>query len=276
MPWRAELRLDYRLDHGRSLARHRHRGPLRILQSLHPEGAAVCHNVLVHPPGGLVGGDVLDLHVTVGPGAHGLVTTPGATRFYRSEGATAVQRTRVTLADASRFEWLPLAAICSSGCNAENHLELKAASGAQLLGWDLVALGLPGSGQPFAAGSYLQRIEVPGVWLERGRIDAADRRLMDGALGLAGQRCFGSLFFVAGQALERQRRAALLDVARAVIDAHPLLDTAGATSPASQLVVVRVLAPLVEPAFDLLRRIRAAWRAEAWGLPATEPRGWSL
>ncbi len=277
MPWHAKLQLDYRADDdGRSLARHRHAGPLRILQSLYPEGAAVCHNVLVHPPSGVVAGDLLDVGISVGPGAHGLVTTPGATRFYRSDGASAIQQTRIALAEGARFEWLPLASICSSGCIAENHLKIEAAPGAELIGWDSVALGLPGASQPFLAGSYLQRIEVPGVWLERGRIDAADERLMNGALGLAGHRCLASIFLVAGAALARDRRAALLDAARAVIDAHPLVATAGATSPTAQLVVVRMLAPLVEPAFDLLRRIRAAWRAEAWGMAATEPRGWSL
>lgn len=276
MAWHAKLQLDLRASQGRSLARHRHVGPLRILQSLYPEGGQVCHNVLVHPPGGVVGGDVLDVRVSVGPGAHGLVTTPGATRFYRSDGLPAISRAHLTLAGPSRFEWLPLASICSSGCLAENHLELEAAPGAELIGWDLVALGLPGSGQPFVAGSYLQRIEMPGVWLERGRIDAADGRLMDGALGLAGYRCVASVFFIAGSALARQRRAALLDAARAVIDAHPLAATAGATSPTAQFVVVRVLAPLIEPAFDLLRRIRAAWRHESWRLPAIEPRGWSM
>ena len=60
MTWRAELSLDYSAAGGRTVARHRHQGPLRVLQSLYPEGDGICQNVLVHPPGGLVGGDVLD------------------------------------------------------------------------------------------------------------------------------------------------------------------------------------------------------------------------
>ena len=67
MPWHASLQLDYALEQGRSVARHQHSGPLRILQSLYPEGDAVCHNVLVHPPGGLVGGDTLELDIHVEP-----------------------------------------------------------------------------------------------------------------------------------------------------------------------------------------------------------------
>ena len=97
MPWHARLQLDYALEGARTVARFAHHGPLRILQSLYPEGGAVCHNVLVHPPGGLVGGDTLDITATVAAGAHGLVTTPGATRFYRSTGPLALQRTRLTL-----------------------------------------------------------------------------------------------------------------------------------------------------------------------------------
>ena len=116
MTWHAQLDLDYALEDGSTVARHVHTGPLRILQSLYPEGDAICHNVLVHPPGGLVGGDTLDLNISAATGAHGLVTTPGATRFYRSDGELAVQRTTVKLASKARMEWLPLEAIAYSGC----------------------------------------------------------------------------------------------------------------------------------------------------------------
>ncbi len=275
MSWHANLQLDYSQQAERTVAHFRHNGPLRILQSLYPEGDAVCHNVLVHPPGGLVGGDTLDIAVTASGASHGLITTPGATRFYRSGGEPALQRTRITLADRARLEWLPLEAICYSHCLAENHLTLNLAPQAEFMGWDLTALGLPEARQPFEAGSFLQHIEVPGLWLERGRIRADDAVLMDGPLGLAGQRCLASLFFVAGRPLERGRRQQALELAREVIAAHALRATAGATSPDGQVIVVRVLAPLVEPAMDLLRRVRGQWRRHFWQLPANTPRIWS-
>ena len=276
MPWHASLQLDYTLEGTRTVARHAHNGPLRILQSLYPEGDAVCHNVLVHPPGGLVGGDTLDITATVGPGAHGLVTTPGATRFYRSTGERALQRTHLTLAEGARLEWLPLEALCYNACNAENHLTLNLAPGAECMGWDVTALGLPHAGQPFETGRFVQHIEAPGRWLERGVIDAADHRLLESPLGLAGQRCMASLFFVVGTPLERARRDTALDAARAVMDAHALKATAGATSPNGQVVVVRALAPQVEPAMQLLQQVRAAWRAALWQLCAEPPRIWSM
>ncbi len=275
MSWNARLQLDYGLEAARTVVRHAHNGPLRVLQSLYPEGDAVCHNVLVHPPGGLVGGDLLDIAVTAGGTCHGLITTPGATRFYRSGGEPALQRTHITLTGQARLEWLPLEAIGYNRCLAENHLTLNLAEQAEFVGWDVTALGLPHANQPFEAGSFLQHIEVPGVWLERARLQGDDQRMMNGPLGLAGQRCLASIFFVTGSQLERARRARALELARELIAAHALHPTAGATSPHGQIIVVRVLAPVVEPAMELLRQIRASWRQHFWRLPAVDPRIWS-
>ncbi|MGJ7610230.1 MULTISPECIES: urease accessory protein UreD [unclassified Variovorax] len=275
MPWHARLHLAYQKESARTVARFRHDGPLRILQSLYPEGDTVCHNVLVHPPGGLVGGDTLDIDIEAADGSHGLITTPGASRFYRSEGELALQRTRIRLAAGARLEWLPLEAICYSGCQAENRLSIEVAPGAELLGWDVTALGLPNANQPFERGTYLQHIEVPGVWLERGRIDAADHRLLQSPIGLGGHRCMASLFFVAGTPLARARRDALLAQARTLLEASPLFDSAGATSPHGEIVVLRVLAPVVEPAMHLLRQVWQAWRSELWQLGAATPRIWA-
>lgn len=275
MPWHAHLQLDYRREGARTVVRHAHNGPLRILKSLYPEGDAICHNVLVHPPGGLVGGDTLDITVHARQNSHALITTPGASRFYRSDGLPALQQTHLRVEDGARLEWLPLEAICYSACLAENRLTMALAPGAELMGWDVTALGLPLANLPFTAGHFRQHIEVPGVWLERGNIDASDARLMDSPAGLAGQRCMASLFFVSGSKMARDRREAGLELARQVIASHALSATAGATCPNDQVMVVRVLAPLVEPASDLLRRVWQLWRQHFWQLPASVPRIWS-
>ncbi|MFI4927350.1 MAG: urease accessory protein UreD [Burkholderiales bacterium] len=276
MSWHARLSLHYTREGERSVARFRHDGPLRILQSLWPEGDGVCHNVLVHPPGGLVAGDTLQVEVRAGAGSHGLVTTPGASRFYRSEGAAAVQDVRIHVESGARLEWLPLEALYYSGCLAENRLRMQVDPGAELIGWDVAALGLPQARQPFVRGSVLQHVELQDAWLERGRIAAEDARLLDGPLGLAGHRCLASLFFASGDAIPRDRRDALLDAARVAIEGHPLAVSAGATAPGARVVVVRVLAPLVEPALQLLRAVRRAWRPLAWQLRPDEPRGWTI
>ncbi len=276
MAWHAQLQLDYTLEAGRTVARHVHSGPLRILQSLYPEGDEICHNVLVHPPGGLVGGDTLEIRVHAQAGSHALITTPGASRFYRSDGLTALQKTHLRVEDGARLEWLPLEAICYSACLAENRLTMELAPGAELMGWDVTAMGLPLANLPFVAGHFRQHIEVPGVWLERGAIDASDSRLLDSPAGMAGHKCLASFFFVAGQPITRERRERALDSARAVIAQHTLAATAGATSPHPQVLVVRVLAPVVEPAMALLRTLRNTWRQELWAKSASSPRIWSM
>jgi len=274
MAWRGSLAIDYRLRDERTIAHDRHDGPLRVLRALHPEGG-VCHSVLVHPPGGVVGGDELAIELTLGEGAHALVTTPGATRFYRSAGATATQTLLAVAAAASRLEWLPLETIAYSGCMASNALRFELAPGAEMIGWDITALGLPESERPFEAGRFTQSIELPGRWLERGSIAASDDRLLDSPLGWAGRRVLATMWFASGDSLDPARSDALLDAARAAAAAHSLATTTGATSPQQGVIVVRALAARVEPAMELLQRIWRAWRPLAWGVAATPPRVWS-
>lgn len=275
MTWHATLDLHYTRRKQRTVAHFLHHGPLRVLQSLYPEGDAVCHNVLVHPPGGLVGGDTLDIRIDVQENAHGLITTPGATRFYKSAAEPAVQTVHAQLESGARLEWLPLEALAYNQCRAVNKAVFEVAPGAELMGWDITALGLPAADQPFVQGTFAQHIEIPGIWREQGHIDAADLRLMNGPLGLAGNRCMATLFFVAGQPIARERREQALDVLRFVIDRHALRTTSGATSPHPQVLVVRVLAPMVEPALDLLKILRAQWRYTLWSKEPTTPRVWN-
>jgi urease accessory protein len=166
-------------------------------------------------------------------------------------------------------------ALYYSGCLAENRLRMSLAPGAELMGWDITALGLPQAEQPFVQGQLLQHIEVPGLWLERARIRAEDHGLMDHPLALAGHRCLGTLFMVSGQPMERARRERILEAAREVLAGHGLDASAGVTAVNEQVLVLRVLAPLVEPAMGLLRAVWQAWRLQAWQLAAPAPRIWS-
>ncbi|WP_395701168.1 urease accessory protein UreD [Aquabacterium sp.] len=274
MGWQGHLDLHYRRDGERTIALDRHHGPLRVLQRLYPEGPAVCHHVLVHPPGGIVGGDELRIDVRLDPGTQALITTPGATRFYRSAGDLALQQATLQLAEGARLEWLPLETIAYRGCEAENRVRCELAPGAQMIGWDLLALGLPAAGQAFDHGRFQQQLALPGVWLERGRIDGQDTLLLDSPLGLAGHRVLGSLWLAGGAALGRVLAEALVDAARALIDAHPLAAQAGVTPLHERAVVLRVLADRVEPAMQLLQSVWAAWRPLAWGQAPVPPRVW--
>jgi len=276
MAWRADLKLDYTLESQRTVVRYLHQGPLRILQSLYPEGDQICHNVLVHPPGGLVGGDTLDIQVTVAEGAHGLVSTPGATRFYKSGGHPALQKVVAHLADNAKLEWLPLEAIAYNDCEATNRAIFNLAPSAELITWDVTALGLPSSDMAFTQGHFQQHLEIPGVWLERGNIRGEDTRWLNSPLGLAGSKCLASLVFASGSAIDSDRTTQALEAAREVIESHPLRLQAGITCAHPQVIVLRVMSPLVEPTMDLLKKVWAVWRHTLWALPSTPPRIWSV
>ncbi|WP_408599092.1 urease accessory protein UreD [Limnohabitans sp.] len=276
MGWHAKLSLAYATSGPRTVVRFQHQGPLRVLQSLYPEGEGVCHNVLVHPPGGLVGGDTLDIQVQLDDHSHGLITTPGATRFYRSEQGLATQKVHAQLGPHTRLEWLPLETIAYNGCFGLNQATFDMAPSAELMAWDITALGLPNANMPFEQGQLQQHLEIQGVWLERGLIDAQDLRLLNGPLGLAGQRCMATLVFACGTDLNRERRELALSMAREALgDAVPGVQ-AGVTSPHPRVVVLRTLSPLVEPAQQLLRAVWAAWRKSLWQMGDTPPRIWAM
>lgn len=282
MGWHASLTLDYRHDplHGRSTARSAHQGPLRVLKALYPEGEAICHHVLVHPPAGLVGGDRLEVQARLGPGSHALLTTPGATRWYRSLGEDATQQLRLQVEEGARLEWLPLETLVYDGARAVNDLAITLAPGASMIGWDLLALGLPAADAPFTRGHFDQRIALDGLWLEHGRLDAADRLLLDSPLGLAGRRALATVWLAWGSAPDEARVARALDAARALLEPDGALGEtaaavfAGVTRAQPRLLVLRALGDRIEPLFALLRAVRGAWRQAAWDLPAVEPRVW--
>ena len=278
MAWLVQLDLHYRRDPAdprqRTIAHDRHDGPLRVLQALYPEGDSICHHVLVHPPGGVVGGDVLNIAARVDSGAHALITTPGATRFYRSAGDSASQTLKADVANGARLEWLPLESIAHSGCIAENRMQFNLQDGGEMMGWDVLALGLPASNLAFERGSFTQCIEFPSRWLDRGVMNANDVRLLDSAVGWAGHRVMGSMWFAVGGNLAEARRDDLIDSARGVIEGNTLRTTAGLTSAHEGIIVLRALAHRVEPLMQLMTAVWAEWRRIAWQLDAPPPRVW--
>ena len=278
MAWHGTLDLHYRVSSSGGVARcvvaDRHDGPLRVLAALYPEGPGVCQSVIVHPPGGVAGGDNLTMNIALAEGSHAMITTPGATRFYRSAGEPALQSVAAQVADGARLEWLPLETLVYSAALAGNHSVFTLAPGAEMIGREVVCLGLPASGQAFEQGHFTQHLELPGVWLERGHIDAQDRRLLDSPLGLAGKRVMATQWFAAGDKLSPARRSALLDAAREVSADDEGRVVHGSSSAHEQVLVLRALADRVEPATALLNRVWARWRELAWGLKAEAPRLW--
>jgi urease accessory protein len=193
--WRAELELGFTRGDGRTVLSHRrHLGPLRVQRPFYPEGK-VCHVYVVHPPGGVVGGDRLELRVDCGEGAHALLTTPAAGKFYRSGERPQRQQVRLDLHAAS-LEWLPQETIYYPGATVRQQLLLRLDGASRFFGWEVGCLGLPARAEPFAAGTVTQGFElhVDGrpLLLDRLRLDAAAGTL-DAPWGLGGHTVLGTL-----------------------------------------------------------------------------------
>jgi urease accessory protein len=193
--WKAQLALGFEAANGRSvLARRASDGPLVVQKPLYPEGPQVCHAIVVHPPGGIAGGDQLSLSVETESNAKALLTTPGAGKWYRSGGPWARQQLSFDVRGA--LEWLPRETIVFDGALAELACEVRLAAEARYIGWEIVCLGRTGSGERFSKGKLrlgttIIRDEKP-LWLERGEIEGSGA-LMRSPVGLAGCTVFGTL-----------------------------------------------------------------------------------
>ena len=253
--WAATLELAFeRRAHATVLAHVRHRGPLTVQRPLYPEGPDTCHAVVVHPPGGVAGGDTLDLEVDVRERAHAVITMPGAAKFYPSHGRRARQLVALRVGEGAIVEWLPPETIVFDGADARSTLAIDVADGGAALGWDVVAFGRRARGETFTHGRWRQRLAIrrAGRLVVDDTLDVAggDRWLASG-LGLAGATVCGTLF-AAGRGLDAAVVAACRE---AVASATPRI---GVTMPLPGLLTARCLADEAE---DVRAAFIALWTA---------------
>ncbi len=255
------------------LVRRIHSGPLRVQKPLYPEGSDPCHAILVHPPGGIVGGDGLDIAVHAAAGAHAFLSTPGAAKWYRANGQTAHQHVRITVDDGAALEWMPQETILFNQADAVMDSEIRLTGSARYLGCEILCFGRTASGEQFTEGQVRQRLRIFHderlLWLEQGRLDG-ESALMRGTLGLAGYTVCASLIAV-GTALTP---ALLGEVRAACTSLTGGVGRVGATQLKSVLMV-RYLGHRSEVARHLML---AAWRVIRPALLSREavvPRIWN-
>ncbi|MBI3716618.1 MAG: urease accessory protein UreD [Betaproteobacteria bacterium] len=269
--WDAKLSLAYAHRDGRTvLARREHLGPLRVQRNLYPEGAHTCHSIVLHPPGGIAGGDVLAIDIEVGTDAAALLTTPGAGKWYRSAGLPASQALQFDIGKNASLEWLPQETILFDGADAKLQSRVRLASGSLYLGWEILCFGRQASGERFATGRIRLDNEIwrddRCLWRERGGLSGGDP-LFDSPIGLAGRKISATLVAaghdVSPQVLAACREVAAGDDAQAGITRFP------------DVLIARWLGDDSEEAKRYLIALWTLLRPAMRKLPADPPRIWA-
>lgn len=197
--WRAHLGLKFSGREDKTIISHRqHYGPLVIQKPFYPE-SEVCHVYLLHPPGGVVGGDQLELDVEVNETGHALITTPAAGKFYRSAGSQARLTQTLVVKEKSTLEWLPQETILFSGCEVKLKTIVQLEKNASFIGWEILCLGRPAGNQLFAAGSASQSFEIwrnkTPLLLDRARLNGEDD-VLSAQWGMQGYTVSGTMLAV--------------------------------------------------------------------------------
>lgn len=265
--WQAELTLTYARDGAwtRPVER-RHFGPLRVQKHLYGEGPEVCQHIVVHPPGGIAGGDRLAISATCAANAWAQLTSPGAAKWYRAS-EPAGQTLELRAAAGATLEWLPQETIVYSGAKAEMTTRIELQGDARLFYWDIVALGRPASVERFDQGYFQSRLDIyrdgRRLWHECQRI-VGDDGLLDSPIGLDGKPVFATLL------ASGEIDASLMAQCRAI--QAPLR---GDLTQLPGLLVARCLA---DEALDARNWLIALWqllRPVMLGRTAVAPRIWN-
>jgi len=272
--WLGRLTLRYGQRDARTVVvQRRHQGPLLVQRSFHPEGKP-CHSYLIHPPGGVAGGDRLLLDVDLDPDTHALLTTPSAAKFYRSGGDQAQQTQTFRLGIGACCEFLPAETILHGGSDARIDTRFELATDSRLCCWDMLCLGRPGSGDDYRGGRLLQTLTLlrDGQPLFRDRLCVGHGDVMlDAPWGLAGRSVIGLLLATpvqdaggGAQGLSAALREALGD--------WPALRW-GLTC-MNDVLLLRCLGQGAEPVKALLQRAWTQLRPLLFDRPACPPRIW--
>ncbi|SMF12770.1 urease accessory protein [Alteromonadaceae bacterium Bs31] len=199
--WSAAINLHLALRDGKTrVVKSQHHGPLRIQRPFYPEES--CHLYLLHPPGGMVIGDELQISAELLPHAQALITTPSAGKIYGAKGADFLQQQNVQfkIASGACLEWLPQETIVFDSANGVLNTRIELEHGASYGGWDIVRLGRLASGETFSTGRCIQKLEIwqgeRPLFIERNSIEAGGD-LHKGLWGLQGKSTFGTLLLTA-------------------------------------------------------------------------------
>ena len=269
--WKAELNLGFEKGQSKTvLANRTQSGPLTVQRPFYPEGD-VCHLYILHPPGGVVGGDELHINVDLAKHASTLITTPGATKFYRNTGKLAHQIQTLKVANGCALEWFPQENIFFDGTHTHLSTRVELEKSARFMGWEINCYGRPASNELFEEGKVMTRLEVyrDGVPLMLDKLLIEDSQALQSAVSMNNYPCFGT--FVATQATPELLEKSRLSVAELVNQDQKQI---GITL-LDDLLVMRCLGQHAEQVSTTLKAVWSALRPEIIQRSVCLPRIWA-
>lgn len=270
----ARLTLGFADDAGTTrMIERSHFGPLRVQKPLYPEHPSVCHAIVVHPPGGVVGGDQLEIAVRVDDNAHAFVTTPGAAKWYKANGHVSRQDVQLDVAPNASLEWLPQETIFFNSAHVQLNHTVTLGAGATYIGCEILCFGRTASGESFNAGRIAQRTSIRRdgklIWFEQGALLGASSA-MQSPLALAGKTVCATLIAV-GKTISAAHINAMRE------DAATTIGQSGrfGMTQLKSVLVARYLGDSSETAKHLMTRIWQQLRPALLDREAVVPRIWN-
>jgi len=196
-PWKGRLALSFSQRNGETYISHSYaQAPLAIQSPFYPEGPEVCHCIILNPPGGVAGNDILQIDLKLDAGSKVLITTPAAGKLYRTNGLESRQMTSVHVEEGASLEWFPQGTIVFDGAVSSQEMRVVLETGAIWIGWEITRFGRTYRGERFLRGIWRSSMEVwqggKPLWIDRQQLEGGTR-LLDSPYGLFGQSVVAQL-----------------------------------------------------------------------------------
>jgi urease accessory protein len=256
------------------MTERRHTGPLQVQKPLYPEGRSVCHTVILHPPGGMAEGDTTRIEVTQGAGTRTVLTSPAATKWYKSNGGFASQEVQIRLGPQAQLDWLPPENILFENARAQFRFQLELDPEASAIGWEAFVLGRRAMGETWNSGALRNDARFINVgqkllWAEKTNV-SADSHLRAACQGLAGFPNFGMVWATGSNCNQ-----ALAEKLAPMLPFKDNLRT-GVTCFDNGVLIVRAVAEKMEPLRELMVSCWSYLRPAVHGRHSQPLRLWSV
>ena len=198
--WQGNLNLVYGKHQGQTKVTHSLlQAPLKVQRPFYPEGNNICHHILLHTAGGIVGGDRLNQRLILQNDAQVVFTTAAAGKVYRSNGEVAKQDISISVHQDACLEWLPQETIIFNGAVYHQNIKVDIAPGGSWLGWEINRFGRTARGEKFLQGEWRSHTEIwqqgQPLWIDRQYLQGSEESFSS-PNGLAQQPIVASLVWL--------------------------------------------------------------------------------